>query len=69
VSKQAGESLRDRVLAYVSKHPGSPFYVIDAAVGEDDGRNSFRRTDRALQSLRKAGKIEVRGQKWYPING
>lgn len=65
--------MQELVLAYLRKHPGAPFYAIDCAIGEqsDSGwlHHDFRRTDRALQSLRRKGLVEFRGQThgWFPV--
>lgn len=52
----------DELLSYIDKNPGVKFGVMreSLAHGKD-----FRILDRALQKLRKQGKVEFRGGGWY----
>jgi hypothetical protein len=68
-SWEESEQIRNQVLDYLRGHPeGAAFYQIDAAVEVGGGtfrNNDFRKVDRALQTLRRLGKVEHRRGKWY----
>ena len=54
-------SLKERAFAYIKAHPGCRFYQMDAALGN---AHYFRELDRALQRLRRAGRVYYRNGWW-----
>lgn len=61
-SWEEAEQVRSWVYDYLGGHPeGSSFMEIDTAL--DLGK--FRKVDRALQVLRRLGRVEFRKGKWF----